>query len=1043
LNTSKRQSKRKRLIWIWMLVVIMFTPLLPVQQATVQAADYMVWKSVGTEGFATAGSNGLSMAIDSQDTPYVVYSNNSNPSNGKASVMRYNGTDWELVGSSEFSDGRAYYPSIAFDSDDTPYVVYQDAGDLNKATVKRYVGSDWATVGNPGFTEGNALVTSIALDSDNIPYVAYWDSAISKLSVKRYNGTDWVTVGVRGISEGSVDDIQIAFDRYDTPYVAFVDNGVSPGKARVMTFNGSEWEPLGGLGFSEGRAWFTSMALDSNGNPYVVYDDYAHSNKATVMKYDGSNWVVVGTPGFTSPKFPSYIYTWIALDRNDVPYIVYRDGDNEGKATVMKYDGSNWVVVGTPGISASTADTIKIAIDSNGAPYVYYREPNNSNKLFVKKFLHQPAYAASASAASTTPTTGADNEITLSVKNSAGFTDKTFNGAHSVTVSIYAQAPDGSYGSFSGTELTAGPNTFSLTFANGVATASLKLNKAGAQTIGFSVADVVTPDTNAVNITPIAVSAASMVLTTDITAPTSNGGVFAQQPVVTLYDAYGNLSTGNNSTVVTVSKKDSGAWTLTGTTTVTANAGVATFNNLAATNAAEVTGAQLAFDVSGLTQMTSQTVTFPWPVVTAPSVESVIAGDSRVQLAWSGVYGSVSYAVYQGTASGTYGDAIAMVTGAVYEYDAIGLTNGTTYYFTVKAMNPSGISVASNEVSATPQVAAPGAPILNSATAGDRQIRLSWSPVVGSTGYKVFKSTTPGGYDGLEEVSVSDSVYSYDVTGLTNGVLYYFVVKATNPGGDSAASNEVSATPRAVTTPESTTEQTSVPPQQTPIAPEPTPESMVHVFNRSIVNEADLVRTMASKAEEAKGAKDAIDFADTQGHWAEETIDTFVQLKLINGYEDGTFRPNNPITRAEFAAILNRVFPIQGGSTSKVLKDIDGTWAKDDIENLVAAGVISGYPDDTFRPNQTITREEMVVMLSRIVNLNGLEKDPAKGQFNDLNGAYAAEEIEAAAQASIVSGKGNGSFDPKNNATRAEALQIILNVLKLNPELKTLLESLS
>jgi len=127
---------------------------------------------------------------------------------------------------------------------------------------------------------------------------------------------------------------------------------------------------------------------------------------------------------------------------------------------------------------------------------------------------------------------------------------------------------------------------------------------------------------------------------------------------------------------------------------------------------------------------------------------------------------------------------------------------------------------------------------------------------------------------------------------------------------------------------------------------------------------------------------------------------------------------------------------------SPVLKDIGDSWAKEDIEILVAAGVINGYPDGTFKPNQTVTREEMVVMLSRIMNLDNLEKDQTKGHFNDLNGAYAAEEIQASAQAGIVSGKGDGSFNPKSNATRAEALQIILNVLKLKPELKTLLESL-
>jgi len=166
-------------------------------------------------------------------------------------------------------------------------------------------------------------------------------------------------------------------------------------------------------------------------------------------------------------------------------------------------------------------------------------------------------------------------------------------------------------------------------------------------------------------------------------------------------------------------------------------------------------------------------------------------------------------------------------------------------------------------------------------------------------------------------------------------------------------------------------------------------------------------------------------------------------MQLINGYEDGTFRPNGTIIRAEFATMLRRAFNIYGGNSRNIsFTDLDKHWAKDNIGNLVAAGVISGYPDGTFRPDQKVTREEMVVMLSRIMNLDNLEKDQTKGHFNDLNGAYAAEEIQASAQAGIVSGKGDGSFNPKSNATRAEALQIILNVLKLKPELKTLLESL-
>ncbi|MDG0813845.1 S-layer homology domain-containing protein [Cohnella rhizosphaerae] len=403
-----------------------------------------------------------------------------------------------------------------------------------------------------------------------------------------------------------------------------------------------------------------------------------------------------------------------------------------------------------------------------------------------------------------------------------------------------------------------------------------------------------------------------MELTTDIAAPAGNGGAFAQQPVVAIVDAFGNVSTSDSGTVVTVSKKDAGSWTLTGTVTATANSGVVAFTGLGATNAAEVTGAQLSFDATGLPQMTSRTVTLPWPGAVAPSLEAVTAGDGRVRLAWRAGYGAVSYAVYQGTVPGIYGEAVANVTGLAY--DATELTNGTTYYFVVKAVNPSGISAASNELSATPRTAS------------------------GST----------------------------------------------NPS-----------------TPTSTSEK----PATTPDSPA-NPQPAADVFNSSMVDEADLVKTIESKIAEAKEANATADFADIQGHWAEKTIAIFYKMQVIKGYEDGTLRPNSNVTRAAFAVILDRVFGIQGGSNTRVsLKDIGHGWAKEAIERLVAAGVINGYEDGSFRPDNAITRQEMVMMLSRIVNLDNVAKDTAKGSFKDLNGAYAAGEIKAEAQAGIVSGK--------------------------------------
>jgi len=193
---------------------------------------------------------------------------------------------------------------------------------------------------------------------------------------------------------------------------------------------------------------------------------------------------------------------------------------------------------------------------------------------------------------------------------------------------------------------------------------------------------------------------------------------------------------------------------------------------------------------------TSDSASLTVKLPNAPVI-SVAAGDSHTVVSWNPVAEATGYYVYSSNASGSYGTALATVSGSVYSYDAAGLANGAIYYFTVQATGEGIESDYSNEVSAIPQVAAPGVPVLQSAAAGDRQVNLSWSGVAGSNGYKIFYSTTSGTY-GEPAATVSESVYSYSVMGLVNGTPYYFVVSAENPGGDSGYSIEISATPVSV-----------------------------------------------------------------------------------------------------------------------------------------------------------------------------------------------------------------------------------------------------
>ncbi|CAH1192893.1 hypothetical protein PAECIP111891_00457 [Paenibacillus allorhizoplanae] len=225
----------------------------------------------------------------------------------------------------------------------------------------------------------------------------------------------------------------------------------------------------------------------------------------------------------------------------------------------------------------------------------------------------------------------------------------------------------------------------------------------------------------------------------------------------------------------------------------------------------------------------------------------------------------------------------------------------------------------------------------------------------------------------------------------------------------------------------------------------PPVKPIVDMFNSDIVNEKDLIQSIESKVTEALKSNAKIELSDTKGHWAEKTIGKFVKLKVIDGYEDGSFHPDDNITRAEFGAMIARVFNISSSANhSLALNDIDSHWAKSVIEKLASAGVIAGYEDGTFRPDQTISREEMVVILSRVVNLSKLDKDASKGNLTDLADAssYAVNQIKEAAEAGIINGKEEGIFDPHGNSTRSEALTVILNALNLNPQLKALLDSL-
>lgn len=155
----------------------------------------------------------------------------------------------------------------------------------------------------------------------------------------------------------------------------------------------------------------------------------------------------------------------------------------------------------------------------------------------------------------------------------------------------------------------------------------------------------------------------------------------------------------------------------------------------------------------------------------------------------------------------------------------------------------------------------------------------------------------------------------------------------------------------------------------------------------------------------------------------------------IVGYGNGEVRPQNSITRAEVAAIFFRLLEddVRDANYTRQNKFTDvsnDAWYCSAVSTLSAMGIISGYPDATFRPNASITRAEFAAIATRF-DVNG-DKTPAS--FNDIAGHWAKDEIAVAANNGWVNGYEDGSFRPQNKITRAETMSLVNRMLNRKPE---------
>ncbi|OAB47988.1 DUF2252 family protein [Paenibacillus antarcticus] len=180
-------------------------------------------------------------------------------------------------------------------------------------------------------------------------------------------------------------------------------------------------------------------------------------------------------------------------------------------------------------------------------------------------------------------------------------------------------------------------------------------------------------------------------------------------------------------------------------------------------------------------------------------------------------------------------------------------------------------------------------------------------------------------------------------------------------------------------------------------------------------------------------------FADISNHWAKSEIELLAGKRIIQGTSAQTFSPDATMTRAEFTMLLSRAFVLKETEALGSFSDVStSAWYAGAVDAAYKAGIITGFTDGEFHPDQAVTREQMAVMIVKAAELSGKPLHPSNtsdnaNAFKDASriSAWAQDAVEATHQAGIINGDGHGNFSPTVAVTRAQAAVMFKQLLEV------------
>ncbi|WP_245375770.1 S-layer homology domain-containing protein [Paenibacillus eucommiae] len=455
---------------------------------------------------------------------------------------------------------------------------------------------------------------------------------------------------------------------------------------------------------------------------------------------------------------------------------------------------------------------------------------------------------------------------------------------------------------------------------------------------------------------------------------------------------------------------------------------------------------------------------------------SAIAGNGEARLSWGAVAGAAGYTIKYGTASGLYSSKID--AGSVTHHTVSGLTKGMTYYFIAEAYDAYGESGPSNEVAIVAlgeEVDGSGSGSSGSGSSGSQagNVRSKVEIKDGAAQVKLEKGQSKavvllseiGNYPlqvHLGKVSITVSQESLDNLREQSGFTAGSVIEVTmSPITDSAILNAPASGSKATVkiagevydfevklkTADNREIATGIVlggiTLSLPYDSGQVDQKLlgIYYFDKTkkqweyAGGEIDEVMNQVKVTLQHLSVYSVMEYNRTfsdvkDDYWAKRVLQILAAKHIVNGVDESRFDPEGKMTRAEFVTLLANALNLESGGANNTFIDVKtDAWYADSVAAAVKAGITSGISVNQFAPDKLISRAEMVVMIVRSAGIQ--PKSMATVSYADAHDipGWALPYVAAAGEANLVQGRGSNLFAPQSKATRAEAAQLVYNLL--------------